>query len=287
MMLQPSNSNTEVLSGSVWKPKDFGDVLEELSNLEAYSVSENQLLLYRGQRERRWLLDSTFVRSFKTTLFGIEPHLRLTKRITDSAEFHPAILNLYLLKFGVLARPSEELEAKAKELSLDSWFEFMKRIQQYPEEDGFFLKGTNLLDWSLSFDVGLYFANSSRTGEGAIFVCNATATGNTLQKIPVGEILDRMAVVGKTQALGPPLLFSPERQILNARPKNQQVVYVAQMDLRYDLEQIWRSCEEDYGRSILVKIILPQNSIEPIADYLASKGVNDDFIFPDKVSAGA
>lgn len=106
------------------------------------------------------------------------------KRIVESAACHLSLLNLYLLRFGVLAHPSAELQAAAHEHGLDPWFEFLKRLQQYPEEDGFFLKGTNLIDWTQSPDVALYFANDMRIGEGAIYVCDATATGKTLQVIP-------------------------------------------------------------------------------------------------------
>jgi len=66
------------------------------------------------------------------------------------------------MNFGVLYEPSSELYTESVKLQLDPWFEFMKRTQQYPEDDGFFLKGTNLIDWSLSSD-------------GALFICDATA----------------------------------------------------------------------------------------------------------------
>lgn len=222
-----------------WIPDSFESFLQELHHLLGFCHEVKALALFRGHRKRQWLLDSTFVRSFKKTLFGLRPYEKLSKRIVESTECHLALLNLYFLKFGVLMHPSDGLEATASEHSLDSWFEFMKRLQQYPKEDGFFLKGTNLLDWTQSADVALYFANENRVGEGAIYVCDATATGKTLQVVPVAQILGIMRDIGNTGApLGAPLLFCPPRQIFNLRPKNQQVVYFAQMDLRYDLETI-------------------------------------------------
>ena len=258
-------------------------LLAELSQISGTGKANNRLLLYRGHRDKRWLLDSTFVRSFKTTLFGIESHQRLSKRITESAELHPAVLNLFLLKFGVLTRPSDELEAIAIEHDLDAWFEFMKRVQQYPDEDGFFLKGTNLVDWSQSSDVALYFANENRTGDGALFVCDATATGKTLQKIPLGAVLDKMNAIGNSgKALGVPLLFHPGKQIANQRPKNQQAVYFAQMDLRYDLQQIWELYErEQKAEPTYIKIILPAGIIDEINSYLMEKRIDSKFIYPD------
>lgn len=242
------------------------------------------MALFRGHSKREWLLDSTFARSFKVTLFGIAAHERLSKRITQSTECHLALLNLYLLKFGVLIVPSGELEANASKHGLDSWFELMKRLQQYPEEDGYFLKGTNFLDWTQSADIALYFANENRIGEGAIYVCDATATGKTLQILSVAHILDRMREIGNAGApLGAPLLFYPPRQIHNPRPKNQQVIYFAQMDLRCDLETTWRSREEELeNETIVVKLILPAGSEEAVNMYLNEKGINRSYVFPDE-----
>jgi hypothetical protein len=203
----------------------------------------------------------------------------------NSAEFHPAILNLFLLKFGVLARPSDELEAVARQHDVDAWFEFMKRLQQYPEmEDSFFfLKGTNLLDWTRSPDIALYFANENRQSTGAIYICDATATGKSLQILPLGSILDKMSELGKASLpLGAPLLFSPPKQILNHRAKNQQAVYFAQMDLRYDMEYIWRRREAELaGETISIKLVLPGGSEEAASEYLATKEITRDFVYPD------
>ena len=229
-----------------WIPESFESFLVELQYLEKLCHDAKGLALFRGHCKRQWLLDSTFARSSKTTLFGIEPHEKLSRRIVESGEYHLALLNLYLLKFGVLTHPSDELEAKSLENQLDPWFEWMKRLQQYPGEDGFFLKGTNLLDWTQSADIALYFANENRIGEGAIYFCDATATGKTLQVVPVAQILSKMRGIRNSGVpLGAPLLFCPPRQIFNPRPKNQQVVYFAQMDLRYDLETIWRLREAE------------------------------------------
>lgn len=283
MIFKPVNPTTEVAYDNVWKINSIEGLLSELSEIEKNSSKLKKLVLYRGHRDKRWLLDSTFVRSYKTTLFGIEPFQRLTQRITGSAEFHSAILNLYLLKFGVLTRPSDELEANAAKHNLDSWFEFMKRVQQYPEEDGFFLKGTNLIDWSQSSKVALCFANENRTSDGAIFICDASATGKTLQKLKLGAILDKMKVVGNSgQPLGVPLLFHPHIQVANQRPKNQQAVYFAQMDLRYDLQYIWRFFEKEQGsESICLKIVLPSNTVQEIDSYLKDEKIDSSYLFPD------
>ncbi len=267
-----------------WIPRSFEDFLQELRHLTNLCNETKSLILFRGHSKRQWLLDSTFVRSFKTTLFGIQSYERLSKRIVESTACHFSLLNLFLLKFGVLACPSVELRAVAQKNGLDPWFEFFKRLQQYPEEDGFFLKGTNLVDWTRSSDVALYFANHMRIGEGAIYVCDATATGKTLQVVPVEEILEKMHSVGNSgTSLGAPLLFCPPRQIRNPRPKNQEVIYFAQMELRYDLETIWRLQEAGLtNETIVVKLVLPAGSEAKTGEYLAKKGVTSTFIYPDR-----
>ena len=283
--IRPVLSDTAVdIQTKEWVPNSFDSFLRELNHIATSCRQANSLALFRGHRERNWLLDSTFVRSFKTILFGVQAEDKLSKRIVGSAEFHPALLNLYLLKFGVLVRPSEELECATAQHDVDAWFELMKRFQQYLEEDGFFLKGTNLLDWTQSPDVALHFANDNRNGDGAIYICDATATGKTLQVIPVGAILDKMSAVGKEgKPLGAPLLFSPPKQIKSQRAKNQQAVYFAQMDLRYDLETIWRLREKELeNETIVVKLVLPAGSEAATRAFLAEKKINSAFLFPDK-----
>ena len=267
-----------------WTPSSFDNFMRELNHITSTCQRARSMVLFRGHRKREWLLDSTFMRSLKATLFGLRADEKLSRRIVESIEFHLSALNLYLLKFGVLTQPSEELKSVAKQHEgVDPWFEWLRRIQQYPEEDGFFLKGTNFLDWTQSSDVALYFANSNRDGAGAIFICDATATGKTLQILPVGEILEKMHRVGNALgSLGAPLLFSPRKQLSYERAKNQQAVYFAQMDLRYDLEFIWRLREAELeNETILVKLILPAGSEDELQNYLSKTGISRTFLFPD------
>lgn len=265
-----------------WLPQSFEACLAELAQLRA-AAEGNAFLLFRGHSRRAWRLDSTFVRSAKSRLLDINHIDGFAKRLWHSCDLNATLSSLLLLKFGSLVGPTEELLSVAVKEDLDPWFELMKRYQQYPDEDKLPLKGTNLIDWSKSCDVALYFANEDREGQGAIFVCDATATGKTLQTIPVADILAKVRM-RMVQGLsnGVPLLFSPKRQIAYQRAKNQQAVYFAQMDLRLDLQERWRIQEQaNLGETITVKVILPSGSEQECNDYLASKGIDRTFIYPD------
>jgi hypothetical protein len=206
--------------------------------------------------------------------------------INNSLDLHLALLNLFLLKFGRLVRPSAKLLDLEAERGIDPWFELMRRVQQHPGEkqDGpFRIRGTNILDWTKSSDVALYFANEDRNGDGAVYICDATATGKTLQTIPVGEILHKMNKEGNSgKALGVPLMFHPAHQILNQRAKNQQAIYFAQMDLRVDLETIWREQEKLLGdETVVIKLVLPAGTESQAAEYLSQKGITAEYLYPN------
>ena len=275
--VRPACHGTVILEGcQEWIPRSFHEFLQELRHLESQFNTEDRLLVFRGHRKREWLLDSTFVRSCKVLLFGLKEHHRFSTRL----------LNLFLFKYGILTQPSAELFEYKKSRGIDPWFEFMKRVQQHPDEaqDGpFCLKGTNILDWTESSDVALYFANDNREGEGAVYICDATATGNTLQIEPFGSILERMHEEGNAcKALGVPLMFHPPLQILNQRAKNQQAIYFAQMDLRVDMETIWREKEKELdNETIIIKLILPSRTESQVNEYLFKKEITAEFLYPN------
>ena len=200
-----------------------------------------------------------------------------------SGDLNLSLTGLLLLKFSVLVRPSAELLAVEREHGVDAWFELMKRCQQYAHEDHPDFKGTPLLDWSTNPDVAVYFANEKRSGAGAVFVCDATATGRTLQVLPVVEILSMIrAQVLRGLANGLPLLFVPKKQIANQRPKNQAAFYFAQLELRLDLQEQWRLLEANQPNdTILVKLLLPAGSESECGNYLEGRGISASFIYPD------
>ncbi len=263
----------------VWIPRSFADFLFELKNLINSCSGTSPLPLFRGHAERSWLLESTIARSCKHFILGLDPFSKIDKHIQNSIDYHRVVLNVLLLKYGVIIRPDNENDPQ-----IDSWYEKMRELQQYPERDLHHFKGTFFLDWSKSADISLFFANLNRKGDGSLWICDAVATGKTLQIKPVGEILDLMnkrCNKKKPDAPGCPLIFDPPMKIPDNRAIRQQAIYIAQMDLRFDLASIWIEQEIDNpGEQIIAKLILPNGTQEESNTYLRSKGITNNWLFP-------
>ena len=280
----PILSTTRVHSRTKeWQPATFEDFVTEIEGLKASAATEKSLLLFRGHRRREWRLDSTFNRSIKQKLFGMNAEDAFSERMRSSGDLNLALSGLLLFKYGTMFEPSAELKQVESDHGVDAWFELMKRHQQYQKEDSTVLQGTNFLDWSQSSEVALFFANEDRVDTGAVFVCDATATGKTLQILPVVDILTKVRTqLLQGQSNGMPLLFSPSKQILNQRAKNQQAVYFAQMEMRVDMLEIWRLAESNTpAKTICIKFVLPKDTELEVQRHLADRQINRDFIYPD------
>jgi hypothetical protein len=266
-----------------WIPNSLTDFIDECRNVISHCNDLGHLALFRGQRERKWLLDSTFARACKKIIFGIEPwQIIRFKEFRLSVEHQQVLLNLFFFKFDFVARPSQELQSLEETHGIDPWFEFMKRLQQYPEEDSSHLEGSFILDWTKNLDVAIYFANEAREGEGALWIADVTATGKTLQIIKVKEILDKMGdAASRNASQGIPLIFYPQKQLAQKRATNQDAVYIAQMDLRADLSELWDNLRNQQRENIFIKIILPVGTEQECTEYLNSKGTTKKFLFPD------
>ena len=265
-----------------WIPENFNDFVQELDAILSHCREIEHMVLFRGHRERKWLLDSTFARSLKKVVFGIDPWDRLLNDFRLSLQHQQIVLNLFFFKFGTMTFPSEELLTLERTEGIDAWFEWMRRLQQYPEEDKLPLNGTFLIDWTRNSDAAIYFANDRRIGEGAVWICDATATGKTLHRdITVGEILQKMEEQRESNAsIGVPLIFHPRKQVAQKRATNQDAVYIAHMDLRIDLSEVWDNLQKQ-GERIFVKLVLPAGTNEECSQYLIKKGVSKEFLFPD------
>jgi hypothetical protein len=272
-----------------WVPSSFDAFLSELDHIISSCEGEDPAPLFRGQTDYEWFLDSTFVRNCIQHIFTISDHHKLKNEIRHTVSFHRTITSLLLLKFGTVWKPSQESYKREKHDGIDPWFELLKNLQQYPETD-YFINGTFLVDWSRSKDIALYFATYSGKGEtrvvssshGALWICDAAATGNTLQTKKLGEILSLMSSEEFLNGNNTfPLLFHPPKQTFQPRSINQLPVYIAQMDFRYDLAEVWAGYEEKNEKRIYIKLILRADIKKGAAKYLESQNVIENSVYPE------
>lgn len=288
-IIQPKLKSTEHSDDlREWVPSSFDSFLLELDHIVNSCEGEDPAPLFRGQTNHEWFVDSRFVRNCIQHIFTISDYHKLKNEIRHTVSFHRTIASLLLLKFGTVWKPSQESFEREKLDGIDPWFELLKNLQQYPERD-YFINGTFLLDWSRSKDIALYFATykgkdetrSVSSGNGAIWICDAAATGKTLQTKKLGEILSLMSgeefLNGKKTF---PLLFHPPKQTFQSRSINQVPVYIAQMDYRYDVADIWAGYETQHNKRVFIKLIIKEDIKEAAAKYLEKNNVTEDHVYP-------
>lgn len=284
--IQPLSPTTRVFSTPMnwaWKPDSLENCLRELEHASGVFSRTNHSILYRGQRDASWLIDSTIARSLKQNWFKVPDGEQFDWDAQNSFELHRLLVSAVLWKFGHVMRPLSDLLAEEqKEKEIDSWFELMKHMQQHPEKepDWAGLPGTLLVDWSLSPDIGLFFANRHRTPSqaGAVFIVDATEMGPVQMKIKVAEILRILEETLHERSPGLPLLFCPPKQTMMLRANRQSARYLAHMDLRHDLSAIWRIHEQNIGKRVLLKLILPAGTDADLATYLGQKGLDESYV---------
>jgi len=195
------------------------------------------------------------------------------------------------MKFGTIWKPSEEAFAKEKSDGIDPWYELLKNVQQYPDNYNAvnFNKGTFFVDWTISQEIALYFAvfeglgakRGISTTDGAIWVYDSSSTGNILQKDKLEKILNLMTDADFLNGERTfPLMFHPKKQTNQLRAQNQTPIYVAQMDFRYDLADVWASYELQGNEKVFVKLHILQSLKHELAKYLESKGITEEYVYP-------
>ena len=204
-MTSISNKFNKLLSGNqddTWAPKSLDHLLDEIQSIKEISEFENSLILYRGQTNIDWPVESTFLRNSIPLLFNINNYVDLPAAIRKRSTFHRSIASLLLLKFDQIIKPSDEAYQNEQTHDIDPYFELLKNVQQYPEryEEVNFINGTNLIDWTYVFHIALYFCTIAGVGRdrkvshgnGVLYLFNASATGKIHQTIKTQQLFDNM-----------------------------------------------------------------------------------------------
>ncbi len=101
------------------------------------------------------------------------------------------------------------------------------------------------------------------------------------QTITVEEILKMMEEQSKNNgSMGVSLIFHPQRQLAQQRASNQKAIYIAQMDLRVDLSEVWANLQDGKER-VFIKLVLAAGTTLECHQYLQQKNITQEFLFPD------
>lgn len=293
-MQNVSSKFREITSGNegeVWCPKSLDDLIYELNQITHIAGKDDSLILYRGQTNISWPVDSTFVRNSIKKLFNIKKYTDLPSEIRKSTTFHRAIASLLLMKFDKIVKPSQEAYDTEKSKNIDPYFELLKHSQQYPERynEVRFIQGTNLIDWTHVYDIALYFSAISGVGEdkkvssgdGVLYLFNASATGRIQQTIKTQQLFDNMTSYEFLSGeAGLPLMLYPMKQTNQLRAANQKPVYLAQMNFSFSMTEVWKQYEREMDTKVFVKVRIPKKIKKAVEAYLNSKGVNERHVYP-------
>lgn len=293
----PSSENTLISNdGFEWQPKTFSECLNELKHLKNIIPD---CCYFRGQRLNNRLLDSTFARKMKDKRglqdaeryspeqqsdIGLQHELAndLLKSLTSVP-----ILRIFLSEFSP--------PLKVKGHSIDLLFQYHIHVQQNPKDSNlieFTSLGTNFLDFSLNWKIGLFFANRNRlpSDEGALFVVHQRNLGPVFCRgeTPFQDIIidlkRKLNQDSQQEYVGLPLLPWPNAYLnntLDPKPKRQEAIYIAQMDFRKDLELSWKELYQKTKKQTYIKIVIPANTSHEVQEYLTAQGLNEDFLFPN------
>lgn len=296
-MLLPFKKQTQTSdNGFVWHPQTFQDFLIELENLKR---EIQDCCYFRGQRISSRLLDSTFARKMKQKNGLMETERYSQDKLTNpnfqhelAKEFLRNLDEIPVLK-SFLAHPSVPFVVNG--YPIDMLFQYHIHVQQNAKDPNlieFISSGTNFLDFSLNWKIGLFFANRKRFNydEGALFVIRQKNLGpvyhpgeTPFQNI-IFDLRNKINQDNGCEYPGIPLLPWPRYQLNNIfdpKPKLQEAVYIAQMDFRKDFEMSWKELYEKTKNQTYLKIILPEKTVKEVTEYLNSQGITEEYLFPE------
>lgn len=271
--LRPCSPATEVLDGRTWRPACLRDVRSEAAHVVRSAAAANgdePVVLFRGQSDSTWTIRSTFARNCEG-------------RFDVSDQWYGnQIHQAYLDKFGGELGPSKELLAAADTDGIDPWFELMKRMQQHPDEfhSTGRIPGTNLLDWTQEIDVALAFAAENPWNDGVLLVLDTVACGRIFVPKPMLWVLETMqSRLNDGQVAGLPQLYCPPKQLRYQRVDRQRPYYVAQMDLRFPLEEVLAKREAATHPHLILRCLIVTSKVKrEIDEDLARRGRSREWL---------
>jgi hypothetical protein len=148
------------------------------------------------------------------------------------------------------------------------------------------------MDFTYNWKVGLYFANSKRHDDevGSLFIVHQKSLGagvfykgETPFQDAIHSLRNHITTYPSLEYRKLPLFLWPKYHVNNLsdpKPKLQDAVYLMQMDFRYDFELAWKGLQQETGKQVFMKLILPPGTHREVEEFLNKEGTTRDYLFP-------
>lgn len=277
-------------------PSNLEDLIKAIQDAKR---EHGPKLMYRGQRNAAWEINSSFSRGFtKETLEVIRNPL--TREEVKSY----GIALMSFLNYFLSMKPSEEVIRKLNgqgcryfEVTRHHQQNFLKsKIHGIKEIN---LPGSPIIDFTFDALIALFFANfeidyttegiqpkllDARSTDAVIYIVNYqafeiyTTFGEILLSYKLSDTENR--------GFKRPCIISPLHQLNDKndmKPKRQQAFYVVHIDSRYSLDSSLSIIEASMGKKMYSKIIVPKSLFEECREFLFSRNYTLDYLFPSEV----
>jgi hypothetical protein len=242
--------------------------LEELvTAIQNAKKEHGPKLMYRGQTNCKWEINSSFSRGFNDSTMALMQHVET--RHSEKAYY--LSIQSFMNYFSSI-KPTEELIQTLNERGCP-YFEYARHHQQnylkakIHDIKELKLPGAPLIDFTYDELIALFFANfefdytvdglqpafkATRTTEGAVYVINYEAF----------EIFENFLTIFQTYKLADisnresrkPCIIHPKGQINDfndMKPKRQKAIYVVHIDSRYSIDEFLMQYEQNIGKRLI------------------------------------
>lgn len=277
-------------------PSNLEELIRAIQNAKK---EHGPKLMYRGQRNCKWEVISSFSRGFDDSTVALMRHPD-----TRHGEKSYYISIQSFMNYFLSIKPTEELIKNLNGKGCP-YFEYARHHQQnylkakIHDIEKLKLLGAPLIDFTYDELIALFFANfelnytieglqptfkAARTTDAAVYVVNYEAF----------EIFENFLTIFQTYKLADisnrefrkPCIMHPTGQINDfndMKPKRQKALYVVHIDSRYSIDEFLIQCEQSIGKKMYTKIIVPKTIFEDCRDFLFNRNYTLDQLFPPEI----
>jgi hypothetical protein len=277
-------------------PSNLEELIRAIQNAKK---EHGPKLMYRGQRNCKWKINSSFSRGFNDPTIASMRHA--DTRHSEKAYY--LSIQSFMNYFSSI-KPTEELIRTLNGQGCP-YFEYARHHQQnylkakIHDIEKLKLPGAPLIDFTYDELVALFFANFeldytvegwqpafkyARTTDAVVYVVNYEAF----------EIFENFRAIFQTYKLADisnrefrqPCIIHPHGQINDfndMKPKRQKAIYVVHIDSRYSIDEFLMQYEQGIGKKMHTKIIIPKTLFQECRDFLFNQNYSLNQLFPPEI----